>query len=94
MKQSKIGDAVLNPETRSHFITSCSVGGLDEEARCNIILIIPPSDNAADPVSEAPRSGSETPQGGRVAATLLFKVPLTLQAGNYTFSFLNFHSAT
>lgn len=51
MKQSKIGDAVLNPETGSHFITSCYVGGLDEEASRNIILIIPPSDNAADPVS-------------------------------------------
>lgn len=56
MKELKIGDALLNPETRSHFITSCFVGGADEEACCNIILIMLPSDNADDPVSLCLRS--------------------------------------
>lgn len=46
MKQLKIWDVVLNPETRSHFITSCYMGGLDAKATSNIILSLLPSDNA------------------------------------------------
>lgn len=56
MKQLKIWDMVLNPGTRSHFITLCYVGGLKAGVTSNIILSMPPSDNTEDQVSLCFRS--------------------------------------